>query len=333
MLGFRCLPAMRRAVTILYCWVQANHGKRLQASPYISRLVENLAVAPESSSRLKGLASVLLASHPARARRRLDLGTYWSGQALHSRSAVTTMSQQERHHRRAVLAAGVGGISLAGEFAPRPALAEVAGTARTDAERSIERNVLRNFPEVKSGKFRTVGDLKFIAALADPDASSGVGAETWGFWEKDPGPRGVFLAKYETKLKENGNVAPAGWKFDSSSWWLEEHGIIMETPSKLPLTVGASRDRRYLVTGGRETSSVLTVRSDGRWELSKGNLYDVTHLPCRAAVYTGAGGSVCSPDQENQKIFPVKPGAKMPKFKGCNTQDWAVLFVVGEEVV
>ena len=29
--------------------------------------------------------------------------------------------------------------------------------------------------------------------------------------------------------------------------------------------------------------------------------------------------------------FPVKPGAKMPTFDGCNTQDWAVLFVVGVE--
>ena len=35
---------------------------------------------------------------------------------------------------------------------------------------------------------------QFIAALGDPKASSGRGgAEKWGIWRIDPGPRGVFL--------------------------------------------------------------------------------------------------------------------------------------------
>eukprot|EP00747_Dinoflagellata_sp_TGD_P221454 gnl/TRDRNA2_/TRDRNA2_93285_c0_seq1.p4 gnl/TRDRNA2_/TRDRNA2_93285_c0~~gnl/TRDRNA2_/TRDRNA2_93285_c0_seq1.p4 ORF type:complete len:101 (+),score=14.40 gnl/TRDRNA2_/TRDRNA2_93285_c0_seq1:275-577(+) len=99
----------------------------------------------------------------------------------------------------------------------------------------------------------------------------------------------------------------------------------METPEALPL------EKRYLVTGGRKTTAVLTVRKDGSWELSKGKLYDVTHLPCRSALYTPAEGGVCMPTKEGQALFPVKPGAKMPKLEGCNTQDWAVLFVVGVE--
>jgi hypothetical protein len=30
--------------------------------------------------------------------------------------------------------------------------------------------------------------------------------------------------------------------------------------------------------------------------------------------------------------FPVTPGAEMPKIEGCSKQDYAVLFVLGEEV-
>ena len=50
--------------------------------------------------------------------------------------------------------------------------------------------------------------------------------------------------------------------------------------------------RRYAVTGDRELTTVLTVHDDGKWELVKGTLYDVTHLPCRSARYTGAA---CTP--------------------------------------
>lgn len=179
---------------------------------------------------------------------------------------------------------------------------------------------------------------QFIAALADPKASSGTGADKWRIWEQDPGPRGVKLTDYENKLAATGGKAPAGWTFDPSSWWVEEHGLIMETPAPLPLqkTTKAggemkvlAPERRYLVSGGRDTTSVLTVHSDGRWELDQGTLFDVTHLPCRSAIYTSAEGGTCKPTKEAQSFFPVKPGAKMPKLDGCNTQDWAVLFVLG----
>lgn len=89
-----------------------------------------------------------------------------------------------------------------------------------------------------------------------------------------------------------------------------------------------SNEKRYVVTGDREVTSVLTVHDDGRWELSKGTLYDVTHLPCRSGLYTtppGQPASACTPDASAQKVFPVKPGAKMPPIGGCAVQDWAVL--------
>ena len=72
----------------------------------------------------------------------------------------------------------------------------------------------------------------------------------------DPGPRGVDLRDYP-KLERAGGVAPAKWRQDNDDWWMEEHGLIMEKPD-FPLPPG-----RYQVTGGRETTSVLTVREVG----------------------------------------------------------------------
>ena len=74
-------------------------------------------------------------------------------------------------------------------------------------------------------KFRRI-EPQFIAALGDPKATSGSGAQSWGFWDKDPGPRACKLDHYP-ELKATG-VAPAQWKFDAADWWLEEHGLIME---------------------------------------------------------------------------------------------------------
>ena len=49
---------------------------------------------------------------------------------------------------------------------------------------------------------------------------------------------------------------------------------------------------KYLVTGDREVTTVLTVQADGtNWELLEGTLHDVTHLPCRSARYIATGGS------------------------------------------
>lgn len=169
---------------------------------------------------------------------------------------------------------------------------------------------------------------QFIAALGDPDASSGTGAQAWGLWRLDPGPRGVRLDHYD-QLKAAGGIAPAKWEFDNADWWVEENGLIMEPPD-FPLPPG-----RYLVTGDREIVSALTVHPMGedgvqRWELANdARLHDVTHLPCRSARYTPVTSSnSCSPGKVSTR-FPVTPGKPMPSFEGCNRQDYAVLFVIG----
>mmetsp|Transcript_22919 Transcript_22919/g.33284 ORF Transcript_22919/g.33284 Transcript_22919/m.33284 type:complete len:266 (+) Transcript_22919:73-870(+) len=170
---------------------------------------------------------------------------------------------------------------------------------------------------------------QFIAAVGDPNAKSGENAQEWGLWELDPGPRGVFLQDYE-RLKRNGGITPSGWKLDEGDWWLDENGIIMEQPI-YPLPAG-----QYLVTGGRQVTSVLTVRPPSekefgqqRWSLSGGaKLYDVTHLPCRAARYrpNGFGGSPATAYVDD---FPLSPGAIMPEVSGCVKQQYPVLLVVG----
>ncbi len=177
-------------------------------------------------------------------------------------------------------------------------------------------------------KFRRIR-TQFIAALGDPDAASGSNAQSWGLWRQDPGPRGVRLDRYERLMAADG-VAPAQWKFDSTDWWLEENGLIMEQP-EFPVSPG-----KYLVTGNREVTTTLTVypiETDGtqRWELDDGaTIYDVTHLRCRSARYTPATSSnSCSPSMAQISAFPVTPGAAMPPVEGCNKQDYAVLFVIG----
>jgi hypothetical protein len=180
--------------------------------------------------------------------------------------------------------------------------------------------------------FRPV-HTQFIAALAAPDARAGTGAETWGLWPVDPGPRGVRLGRFDD-LRAAGGVAPAGWRFDAAGWWLEENGLIMEPP-EFPLAPG-----RYLVTGDREVTTVLTVYPDDaagrrRWELADGaTIYDVTHLGCRSARYSpvpGAAAGACSPAAAPRDAFRVAPGAPMPPVPGCAQQDYAVLFVIGIE--
>ena len=173
---------------------------------------------------------------------------------------------------------------------------------------------------------------QYIAALGAPGATSGSGAQLWGLWPLDPGPRGVRLSSFK-KLEEAGGVAPARWKFEPTDWWLEEHGLIMEQP-RFPLPPG-----RYLVTGNREVTTVLTVHpvdndGNGRWELDDhATLYDVTHLACRSARYTPAtvDGS-CSPTNAQQTAFPVPPGGAMPPVVGCHKQDYTVLIVIAVAV-
>ena len=162
--------------------------------------------------------------------------------------------------------------------------------------------------------------------------SSRTSPQSWGLWRLDPGPRGVWLDSYE-QLKATGGVAPAQWKFDSTDWWLEENGLIMEKPD-FPVPPG-----KYIVTGNREVITMLTIHPTGedgdrRWELDDGaKLYDVTHLACRSARYVPAtSDNSCSPAKAPKTAFRVTPGAPMPPVEGCNKQDYAVLFVIGVAV-
>lgn len=114
---------------------------------------------------------------------------------------------------------------------------------------------------------------------------------------------------------------------------------VMPGPDPLPLKrydrqlAKSLPARRYVVTGDRDVTTVLTVHDDGRWELAKGTLYDVTHLPCRSARYTPESvGAQCTPAAVNGAQFPVRPGAAMPPISGCSKLDYAVLFVIGIEV-
>jgi hypothetical protein len=172
------------------------------------------------------------------------------------------------------------------------------------------------------------GPTQYIAALGPSGAVSGSDAGTWGFWAVDPGPRGVRMRNYPDLIEAKG-VAPQGWVFDPAAWWIEEHGLIMESPG-FDLPAGA-----YVVTGGRETTAVLTVGAPDTtggqsWSLSDGaTLYDVTHLGCRAAVYTPKAGASCTPDKTPMAVFPMRPGLEMPVVEGCEKQDYQVLIVVG----
>jgi hypothetical protein len=195
-------------------------------------------------------------------------------------------------------------------------------------------NLSRNPAHAAGGgqtKFKRIS-TQYIAALGDPGASSGSGAQIWGLWPLDPGPRGVKLNGYK-RLQDAGGIAPARWKFDGMDWWLEEHGLIMEQPT-FPLPSG-----KYLVTGHRDVTAVLTIHpadrnGERRWELDKGaTLYDVTHLACRSARYTPAVvGGACSPESAPKTAFPVAPGGAMPPVEGCMKQEYAVLIVIGVSV-
>lgn len=180
-----------------------------------------------------------------------------------------------------------------------------------------------------SERFKPIRPAHYIAALADPDDNSGNNAETWGYWPLDPGPRGVRLSNYQ-ELMAAGGVALAKWKFDSSAWWLEENGLIMEPP-EFPLPPG-----EYLVTGNRKVLSALIVHpadenGNQRWELEHAaSIYDVTHLGCRSAVYTQSStDQMCTPENAPADVFRVTVGQPMPEVAGCDKQDYAVLIVVG----
>ncbi len=93
---------------------------------------------------------------------------------------------------------------------------------------------------------------QYIAAQGEPGATSGSGAQLRGLWPLDPGLRGIKLDTYD-KLKSTGGMTTARWLFNSTDWWLEEHGLIMEQP------VFPVPSRKYVVTGGRDAIAVLTI--------------------------------------------------------------------------
>lgn len=178
--------------------------------------------------------------------------------------------------------------------------------------------------KTQSGQF----DTQFIAALAGPSDTHGSNAEHWGLWTRDPGPRGVWLSLFPVLAAAG--VAPAGWSYDPAEWWLEEHGLIMEKP-QFPLPPA-----RYIVTGGRKVTSVLTIAPPDAtgaqsWTLADGaTIGDVTHLACRAAVYSAENPATpCTPAAARTYDFPVTPGATMPPVANCQKRDYAVLFVIG----
>lgn len=225
----------------------------------------------------------------------------------------------------------------------RSALVSVGSAVLSTVTVAKPRNAFATTEEAGAKmKFQRYPKLRFIAALGDPSASSGAGAKGWGLWRDDPGPQGEYLRDYDRKLSATGK-APAGWTLDRDNVWIEEHGLVMPSPGDLPrksynLKTKETLDyKRYLVTGAREVTTVLTVHEDGQWELAKGSLYDVTHLPCRSAVYTPTSGGVpgsCVPTANDQASFPVQPGKPMPNLAGqCSKQDYAVLFVLGEEAL
>jgi hypothetical protein len=169
-----------------------------------------------------------------------------------------------------------------------------------------------------ASEFRRVR-TQFIAALGDPAAMSGTGASSWGIWRVDPGPRGVRLANAGQLIASG--AAPAQWAYDANEFWIEEHGLIMEKPD-FPLPPG-----QYVVTGGRETTAVLTIAADGdTWRLGGATLHDVTHLPCRSAMYRPQVEGA-SPKDADPNDFPVTPGGAMPDIANCSRQDYWVLFV------
>jgi hypothetical protein len=188
--------------------------------------------------------------------------------------------------------------------------------------------------------FIRVEETMFIAALGDPTSSKGTGASKWGIWHQDPGPRGVSL--HEARQLLEAGQAPMKWSYDNqvsflghamdleNEFWVEEHGLIMETPT-FPLT---SLGGRFVVTGGRDLTTILTVEKDGdTWSLAEGTLHDITHLPCRSAKYTPDTGTRASLLNAKASDFPVTPGGVMPDIKNCARKDYWVLFVVGLEKV
>jgi hypothetical protein len=168
----------------------------------------------------------------------------------------------------------------------------------------------------------------YIAALADPSASEGTGAENWGLWRTDPGPIGVRLPYFDAMM-EAGGYGPTGWQLDLNDWWLDENGILMKAPD-FPMPPS-----QFYVTNGEGSYSLLTVEQPdeaGRqaWRLSRLTIADVTHGPCRAGRYRPtAGQGSCTPASVSDDQFPLPLGAEPPTVENCDMVEYEVLIIFG----
>jgi len=112
-------------------------------------------------------------------------------------------------------------------------------------------------------KFRRI-EPQFIAALGDSAATSGNGAQLWGIWNQDPGPRACMLDHYP-QLKATG-VAPAQWKFEARfwlSWGCRSLTRFPSTPDCSPCEWSGSRSKSDTASG-ESTPPCLADRNTRR---------------------------------------------------------------------
>ena len=149
---------------------------------------------------------------------------------------------------------------------------------------------------VDFSKFRRI-EPQDIAALGDPGATSGSGAQSWGLWSQDPGPRG---GKLDLGLRsiEGGRRRGAGTVSIDAAWTGgrgRNTGRIMEKPT-FPLPPG-----KDLVTGDRTVTTVLTIQpkdKDGNERWNSPTARPSTMSPISdadsARYDAGGGGQLCS---------------------------------------
>ena len=88
---------------------------------------------------------------------------------------------------------------------------------------------------VKDGvTYKKINPIQFVAALGDPTAKAGTGAQDWGIWRADPGPRGVRLQGFE-QLSKKGK-ATAGWAFDGNDAVSEALSMVCKAGLPQPAT-------------------------------------------------------------------------------------------------
>ena len=120
----------------------------------------------------------------------------------------------------------------------------MVGLSRGALVRSVVASTLAtiSMPQACSAaerQWKRVNPIQFIAANVDPTGggnqqSSGTGADSWGIWTVDPGPRGVQLRDY-SKLEKNNGVAPAKWQFENElASWGEDYAAVPSGTQVVP---------------------------------------------------------------------------------------------------